>query len=51
MLRAACVWETTIRLGLGKKADVITAFNQQQGMTKMATGNLQAIQYNTGVPN
>jgi len=44
LLRAQCVWETTIRLGLGKNADIIIAFNQQQGMTNMAT----AIQLFTG---
>jgi len=31
------VWETTIRLGLSKKPDIITVFNQQQGMTNKVT--------------
>ena len=30
LLRGQCVWKTIIRLGLGKNADTITKYKQQQ---------------------
>jgi len=37
VLRGQCVWKTIIRLGLGKKADIITKHKQQQQQQEKAS--------------
>jgi len=53
VLLGQCVWKTIIRLGLGKKADIITKFKQQQQQQENASEVTVIIGYTKwhGVPN